>query len=132
MRGRPRARPLRLAAVTLVLAAASFAAVPRPHLELARSDPADGSTVSSVSEIRLWFAERPMRMGASTVEIRILDTEGKVLATGHPVADKKDPKLYVLPLPRGLEPRAYRITWQAMAADGDPAKGEIKFTVTGG
>lgn len=106
-----------------------FAAVPAQHLTLSKSNPADGATVASVSEIRLWFSAPPMDMGAGSVELRILDADGKVVATGNPVRDKKDAKVYALALPRGLEPKSYRIAWETMAADGDAAKGEFRFTV---
>ena len=77
---------LGLALVLPVLAAASRPA----HLALLKSDPADGTTVHALSEIRLWFSAEPMDMGASSVTVRILGADGKVLATGNAVRDPQD------------------------------------------
>jgi methionine-rich copper-binding protein CopC len=129
-----RSRIVRIPALLALLAAAPIlaaAVAARPvHLELQKSNPADGSTVESVPEIRLWFTAAPMAMGPKTVELRIFDGAGTtLLAMGNPVRDPDDPKVYSLPFRRGLEPRAYTIAWQTMADDGDVVKGEFRFTV---
>ena len=119
-----------LAVLALVAAGPAFLAGSKPmHLELLKSAPLDGATVQSVPEIRLWFSDTPMNMGEKTVVIRILDGTGRTLSTGNGVRDPKDPKVYSLALPRGLEPRAYKVGWETMANDGDPVKGQFGFTV---
>jgi copper resistance protein C len=119
-----------LALLALVAAGPVLVAGSRPaHLELLKSSPANGATVASVSEIRLWFSAAPMAMGPSTTTIRVLGADGKAVASGNGVKDAKDPKVYSLTLPRGLEPRAYKVAWQTMADDGDVVKGEFGFTV---
>ena len=121
----------RLSAILAVAVAVPvLLAASRPvHLELSKSAPADKSTVDAVSEVRLWFSEAPMDMGARTVSLRIVGTDGKVIATGDAVRDPKDAKVYSLALPRGLAPAAYTIEWQTMAPDGDVARGRFGFTV---
>ena len=123
--------PARFAVVRgLALALPILAAASRPaHLALSKSDPADGATVHALSEIRLWFSAEPMDMGASSVTVRILGADGKVLATGNGVRDPQDAKVYAVALPRGLPPSSYKIAWQTMAMDGDVARGEFGFTV---
>jgi methionine-rich copper-binding protein CopC len=119
-----------LALLALVAAAPILVAGTEPmHLELQKSAPVDGATVQSVSEIRLWFSAAPMNMGEQSVVIRIQDAAGKVITTGNGVRDPKDPKIYSLALPRGLQPRAYKIGWETMADDGDVVKGQFGFTV---
>jgi methionine-rich copper-binding protein CopC len=119
-----------LALLALVAAAPILGGSSEPmHLELQKSAPVDGSTVQAVSEIRLWFSAAPMNMGEQSVVIRIQDAAGKVLSTGNGVRDPKDPKIYSLALPRGLQPRAYKIAWETMADDGDAVKGQFGFTV---
>jgi methionine-rich copper-binding protein CopC len=129
---KPIPRPtVRLLALVTVLAAGPLltAAVRPAHLQLAKSTPADGSTITAVSEIRLWFTAPPMAMGPNTVELRILDGAGKTLTTGSGVKDSKDDKVYSLALPRGLRAGAYALAWQTMALDGDVVKGQFRFTV---
>ena len=123
-------RARRLALALLVAAAPAVLAAARPmHLSLAKSSPADGSTVTSVPELRLWFSDAPMDMGANTVGIRIVGPDGKLIAAGNAARDPKDAKVYSLKFPRALDPRAYSVEWQAMAPDGDMARGRFGFTV---
>lgn len=131
MRPTPAGLPARLAVMfALLLTLPALAAAVRPaHLALSKSDPADGTTLHALTEIRLWFSAEPMDMGASSVTVRILGADGKVLATGNAVRDPNDAKVYALGLPRGLPPASYKIAWQAMAVDGDAARGEFGFTV---
>jgi methionine-rich copper-binding protein CopC len=70
-----------------------------------------------------------MEMGAKSVTLRIMGSDGKVMGTGNAVRDAKDRKVYSIKLPRGLTPGAYTIGWEAMAADGDVVRGEFAFTV---
>jgi methionine-rich copper-binding protein CopC len=125
MKGRLAAAVLMALAVPVLTAAARL-----PHLELARTLPANGATVDSVPEIRLWFKEPPMEMGAKSVTLRILSSEGKVIATGNAARDPKDRKIYGIKLQRGLPRGSYTVGWQAMAPDGDAVRGEFAFTVT--
>jgi methionine-rich copper-binding protein CopC len=101
-----------------------------PHLELERTLPAHGSSVETVPEIRLWFKEPPMQMGAKEVTLRIFGADGKVMASGNAARDPKDRKIYSVKLPRGLPPGAYTVAWQTMAQDGDEVRGEFSFSVT--
>jgi methionine-rich copper-binding protein CopC len=129
-------KPIRVRKTPLLALLALLAAGPvllggstPAHLELQKSAPTDGATVESISEIRLWFTDAPMNMGPRTVVIRVLDASGKTLSTGNGVKDSKDPRVYSLALPRGLEPRAYKVGWETMASDGDAVKGQFGFTV---
>ena len=116
-------------ALSVALAWPLLGAIRLPHLELDKSFPANGSTVDSVPEIRLWFKQPPMEMGGQGVTLRILGPDGKLIATGTAARDAKDRKIFSLALPRGLPPRSYTVAWQAMAEDGDVVRGEITFTV---
>ena len=125
---------MRLGVRTLVLLAVLttapvLLAARLPHLELDHTAPAHGSTVDSVAEIRLWFKEPPMEMGAKSVTLRIVGGDGKVMGSGNAVRDPKDRKVYSIKLPRGLTPGAYTIGWEAMAPDGDAVRGEFSFSV---
>ena len=122
--------PRRAVLLGLALVLPLLAAASRPaHLALSKSDPANGATVHTLSEIRLWFSAEPMDMGASSVTVRILGADGTVLATGNAARDPKDAKVYAVALPRGLPPASYKIAWQTMAMDGDWVRGEFAFTV---
>ena len=129
MRTTRRKTAARWAVLALVGSAPVLTAARLPHLELDKTAPANGSTVDSLAEIRLWFKEPPMEMGASSVTVRILGPDGKLIATGQAARDASDRKVYSLKLPRGLPPRVYTIAWQAMAEDGDVVRGEFSFTV---
>jgi methionine-rich copper-binding protein CopC len=121
--------PARLSLVVALLAASPIlGGASLPHLGLVKSTPSDKAAVESVSEIKLWFTEAPMDMGPKTVSLRIV-ADGKLLAAGDAARDAQDAKVYSLALPRSLAPRAYTVEWQAMAADGDLARGEFGFTV---
>jgi methionine-rich copper-binding protein CopC len=111
-----------LAFTTLALAsAAAFA-----HARLQASTPANGASVGPApTELRLQYNE-PVEAAMSTV--RITGPGDAAVATGKVVADPKDDKTLVQPLPR-LAAGDYRVQWTTMGHDGHHTKGEIRFTV---
>lgn len=87
----------------------------------------NGETLKAApNEIRMWFTE-PIKAGLSTVEVR--DAAGKQIDQRDLGADEKEPALVRLPLPAGLGPGAYKVTWSAVAQDLHVAKGSFSFRV---
>ena len=118
-----------LAVALILLAAPGLASPVHAQLTLMKSEPAEGATVQSVSEIRLFFNEEPMAMGPSTVTVRIVDASGTPAARGNAAQSKEDFRVFALPLADGLEPGAYTAMWGTMSEDGENVRGQISFTV---
>jgi methionine-rich copper-binding protein CopC len=113
----------RLLVVSLLALSSSSLA----HSSLVRSEPKNGETLKAApNEIRMWFTE-PIKAGLSTVEVR--DAAGKQIDQRDLGADEKEPALVRLPLPAGLGPGAYKVTWSAVAQDLHVAKGSFSFRV---
>ena len=113
-----------LALLICVMGATATAA--SAHTELLKSNPADGSTLSSVpAVITLTFNEPVLDQGASIVAkaadgtaIRldaVTVADAVVSATWPPTANE------------GL----YTVSWRAVADDGHPVTGSFAFTIAG-
>lgn len=117
-----------LLGVTATLAAAT--AVPADtsplHFGLAKSAPADKSTVHALTEVRLWFTEAPQE---GTVSIRILGPDGALVPTADPVRDPEDAKAFGVRLSGPAAAGAYTVSWRGMGSDGHVVRGELAFTV---
>ena len=120
-------RTLLLSGLAVLLLVVLPAAAPAPrHFELDRSMPGADGTVPSLSAVVLWFTQEPQDDATS---IRVLDASGEPVPSEALVQDPVDPKVFVLPIPRGLEPGAYSVAWRSMAADGHVVRDEFSFTV---
>lgn len=99
---------------------------PAVHFGLARSVPAEKSTVHALPEVRLWFTEAPAE---GSVSIRLMGPGDAQVATSDPVRDPEDGKAYTLRLKAAAAPGAYRVAWRGMGSDGHVVRGEFGFNV---
>ncbi|WP_433223161.1 copper resistance CopC family protein [Dactylosporangium sp. CS-047395] len=112
-----------LAAAVLVLF------VPGPawaHSTLLRSDPADGSTVSTpLTAVSLTFNEGVKQRFSTIV---VTGADGKSYVDGTPRVVDKTLSQAVQPLPAG----AVTVAWRTVSADGHPIEGRFTFTNAAG
>ena len=115
----------------IALALVLYPAPAWAHAHLKRSEPADGSKITSSLEwIRLWFSERPE---LSMTAVSMKDPNGNVLALASPQLDPGDPLLISVHVPLPLPPGRYTVAWRTTASDGHPSHGTFSFIVlTGG
>lgn len=113
-------RALLAAAVVTVLAAAPAAA----HTELESSDPANGTTVQTAPEqVRLVFGEDLLAQGDQLVA---KDDTGVQVALGP--TQVNGAQLYAS-WPATADAGNYTVSYRAVAEDGHPLEGRIKFTI---
>src|SRR5687768_1790730 len=65
-------------------ASAALPVIPLPHITLEKSEPADGSKVGPVSEIRLFFSGAPLMRGAS---VRVVTSARQLMRSSPPAPD---------------------------------------------
>jgi hypothetical protein len=97
-----------------------------PHITMEKSEPADGSTVSAVSEIRLFFTGAPLMRGAS---VRVVTSGRQLMRSSPPAPDAEDPKQIYVRLDPPLPPGAYVVQWRCIADDGHVMRGDFTFEV---
>ena len=113
-----------LALLICVMGATATAA--SAHTELLKSNPADGSTLSSVpAVITLTFNEPVLDQGASIVAKAADGTAIRLDAVT--VADAE----VSAPWPSTANVGRYTISWRAVADDGHPVTGSFAFTIAG-
>ncbi|HSG49685.1 MAG TPA: copper resistance CopC family protein [Longimicrobiales bacterium] len=123
-----RATLLPAAVLLLGASAPSWAPAAEPafHLQLDRSHPAADTTLTSPSEIRLWFSQVPQ---ASATSLRLIRDGAPVAAVGELKADASDGKVFAAPVQGTLPDGSYTVAWRTMAADGHVVRGDFAFTV---
>lgn len=97
-----------------------------PHITLEKSEPADGSTVPQVSEIRLYFTGAPLMRGAS---VRVVTSGRQLMRSSPPAADTEDPKQVYVHMDPPLPPGTYVVQWRCIADDGHVMRGDFTFEV---
>lgn len=125
---------IRTLATTVLLGAMATVAVANAvpadasplHFGLAKSAPADKSTVHALTEVRLWFTEAPQE---GTVSIRIVGPDEAPVPTTDPVRDPEDAKAFAVGLSGAAAAGAYTVSWRGMGSDGHVVRGELGFTV---
>jgi len=98
-----------------------------PHITMEKSEPADGASVTSVSEIRLFFTGAPLMRGAS---VRVVTSGRQLMRSTPPAPDAADPKQIFVRLDPPLPPGAYVVQWRCIADDGHVMRGDFTFEVT--
>ncbi|MFI6909524.1 copper resistance protein CopC [Nonomuraea sp. NPDC050394] len=114
-----------LAALAALLAALILLGTASPalaHDALRSSDPAKGSTVTSVDEVKLEFTAK-VRM-----PFVIVRGDGGEFHEGKPALDGK---VVTQALKGTLQDGKYTIAYRVVSSDGHPIEGEIPFTVKG-
>ena len=107
-----------LLGLALVLAPTLAAA----HSNSEATTPADGSTVTEVSELSMRFDD-PMRI----ISVTLTSTDGDVEIERETGMDPAT-EFRALPLD-ALSPGSYSFEWRGMASDGHPMQGSFSFTV---
>ncbi|MFI6786536.1 copper resistance protein CopC [Nonomuraea sp. NPDC050383] len=118
-------RPL-IAAVTAFLAALFLLGTAGPalaHDSLKSSDPAKGSTVKTVEQVKLVFSAR--------VRMPFVIVRGADGAQHQAGAAEADGPAVIQRLKETLADGAYTIAYRVVSSDGHPIEGEIPFTVKG-
>ena len=114
---------IRLAVIVAV--ALMFAALPKAHAQLQKTQPAAGETVStSPPRIQLWFDEE---VDLKVSKIDLTGPSGKV-ALGP--TRSADPKSLTAAITGKLADATYTVNWHTVPADdGHATKGDFKFTL---
>ena len=97
-----------------------------PHITLEKSEPADGSTVPAVSEIRLYFTGAPLMRGAS---VRVVTSGRQLMRSTPPAADTEDPRQVYVHMDPPLPPGTYVVQCRCIADDGHVMRGDFTFEV---
>ena len=103
---------------------------PRPvvvHLALKQAEPAVNSTVAKAPEVlKLWFTEP---VTAANTKIHMTGPDGAEVELGGVAVDSAAMSPATAMVHVALGAGRYRVTWNSVAPDGDPAKGFFAFTV---
>jgi methionine-rich copper-binding protein CopC len=105
---------------------AALPVVALPHITLEKSEPADGSTVAPVAEIRLFFTGAPLMRGAS---VRVVTTGRQLMRSSPPAPDSEDPRQLFVTIDPPLPPGSYVVQWRCIADDGHVMRGDFRFDV---
>ena len=117
----------RFATVFFALCALAPGAVVQAHTKLAKSDPADGTTLAAApSSIQIWFNEA---VDAKVSKIVLTGPSGAVkLGAPHSMKTKS----LMAGVTGTLAEGAYTINWQTAGDDGHVIKGVVHFTIKHG
>ena len=113
-------------AVAAALLTGTGATPALPHITMEKSEPADGATVPSVSEIRLFFTGAPLMRGAS---VRVVTSGRQLMRSTPPAPDTEDPKQIFVRMDPPLPPGTYVVQWRCIADDGHVMRGDFTFEV---
>ncbi|SDM13505.1 copper resistance CopC family protein [Microbacterium azadirachtae] len=123
MRLRHRLTALAAAVGVGTVLAVSGAAAASAHDTLDGTDPAQGSTVTSLSAVSLTFSADPLGTDGATV-IQLIGPDKKYYETACP--DLNGP---VVSSPVALGPAGtYEVLWRVVSSDGHPISGSYTFT----
>ena len=110
--------------VTFLAAVATTAAF--AHAKLQKSEPENGSTVtSSPAALKLHYNE-PVEPAMSSV--KITGAGDVAVQAGKPVLAEGNDSTLAVPVPK-LPSGDYRVEWSTMGHDGHHTKGEVHFSV---
>ena len=108
----------------LLIAAATAEA--GAHAFLDHATPAVGSSIhGSPARVSLWFTQE-LEPAFSTV--RVLDRDGRQVDKQDKQADRANPALLQVSLPK-LAPGRYRVVWRALSVDTHVTEGDFTFDV---
>jgi methionine-rich copper-binding protein CopC len=114
-------------AVLALFAASLIATSANAHPKLtSAAPPADLSSSSSPTEIRLTFSEGVIPKFSG---LELKDQGGKTIATGPAATDPKDKKQLVVPLKAPLAAGGYTVNWHVVSEDTHRVEGQYSFKV---
>ncbi len=94
------------------------------HLTLTKSRPEKDSTVSTPSEIQLWFNQE-IQLSVSRIDVK----RGEELLETGSVQKTDDPKSFKADLLEFLDDGVYVVQWRSAGPDGHVIRGKYAFTV---
>ncbi|WP_128177224.1 copper homeostasis periplasmic binding protein CopC [[Pantoea] beijingensis] len=116
-----------MAGATAILATLFLSQHALAHAHLASAEPADQATISaSPTTLTLTFTEE---VEPSFSGVKMVNAEGKEIATGKTVVDSTDKKVLHIPLSTPLVADAYQVDWHVLSVDGHKTKGSYRFTL---
>ncbi|MFP3947872.1 MAG: copper resistance protein CopC [Longimicrobiales bacterium] len=107
-------------------AAPSYPSPAELHLVLEKSEPTADAVVAEVSEVTLWFSQRPQDESTS---IRILTGGGDLVPSSDAAPLPDQPTVFRTIPESSLPDGSYQVVWRTMAADGHVISGDFGFTV---
>ena len=114
-------------AVFALFATSLIATSANAHPKLtSATPPADLSTSSSPTEIKLTFSEGVIPKFSG---LNLKDQSGKTIATGPAATDPNDKKQLVVPLKAPLAAGGYTVNWHVVSEDTHRAQGKYSFRV---
>lgn len=115
------------AAALSLLAALLFASPAFAHTILVRSEPAENSVLQhSPTQVRLVFSEE---ISEQFMQVRLMDLQGRLLATGSPRRGENEPAELLVDLPT-LPDSVYTLDWKVLSEDdGHVVRGSLVFGV---
>jgi len=118
------------AVVGAVLVAAACVAAASAHAEPATAKPGDGAVLAAPpSEVVLVMSQELARQAGQN-DIDVFDAAGNEVTTVAAVIDNSDRRRLSVALPPNLPPGTYTVRWKTLSSeDGDPADGELSFTI---
>ena len=112
--------------IIAAIAIAAAATTAFAHAKLQKSEPENGSTVTtSPAALKLHYNE-PVEAAMSSV--KFVGSGDVAVQAGKPTLAEGDDKTLVVPVPK-LPAGDYRVEWSTMGHDGHHMKGEVRFTV---
>jgi methionine-rich copper-binding protein CopC len=93
---------------------------------MSATPPADLSTLSSPTEIRLTFSEGVIPKFSG---LELKDQSGITVATGPAATDAKDKKQLVVPLKAPLAGGDYTVNWHVVSEDTHRVRGQYSFRI---
>lgn len=110
--------------VTIVAAAATTTAF--AHAKLQKSEPENGSTVTTAPVALKLHYNEPVEAAMSRVTV--IGAGDVAVQAGKPTLTEGDGSTLAVPVPK-LPSGDYRVEWSTMGHDGHHMKGELHFSV---
>lgn len=112
------------------LSTLAFVSLVWAHAEPATAKPGDGAVLRQPPGEIVLEMSQDMGRQAGNNDIDVFDSTGKEVTTVAAVVDNADRKRLSVALPSNLPPGKYAVKWKTTSAeDGDPANGELSFTI---
>ncbi len=114
--------------IAALVGAVAFAPAAEAHSELESSTPAEGATVSTLTELKLTFGEAVV---PEMSKYTLTDEMGMVAKLGEPTYDSTK-TIVTIPLRSIIMGGKQVIGYAVLSIDGHPISGKINFTMAGG
>ena len=117
---------LRRSEVLAILLTSIVSGAAQAHPALQSTNPGQGATVSSPTEIRLTFSEDLI---AKFSGLTVKDEGGRAIETGGPTVDPNQKRQLIVPIAKPLPAGTYNVDWHAVSADTHRVNGHFSFRV---